>query len=88
MEAFTEDDVERVIEWFEKDPGDALVGEEVLDVPLAELRALFAVPDDDPDMLDVYEVEPREVAALQPHVAHPIDLGAYDYFVAAYRKEG
>ena len=81
-------EVERVLEWYEKDPGEALVGEEVLDAPLADLRQLFAVPDDDPAMLDVYEVEPREVEALQALVRHRIDLEAHDYFVAAYRKEG
>ena len=57
-------------------------------IDLAELKVLFA-PDeeDDPDMYLVYEVEPPEVPRLQQAVAHSIDLDAYDYFVAAYRKE-
>lgn len=91
MEPWTEAQVERVLEWYEKDPGDALVGEEVLrGVGLAELRALFGVPADDaedPDLLLPYEVEPSDVPTLQRAVSHRIDLDAYDYFVAAYRKE-
>ena len=82
------DETERVLEWYERDPGDTLVGDEVLDgVPLGTLREILSVPDDDPDMLDAYEVEPAEVEALQALVAHRIDLGAHDYFVAAYRRE-
>lgn len=79
--------VERVLEWYERDPGDALVGDEMLSAPLDTLRELLSVPDDDPDMLDAYEVEPSEVEALQALVAHRIDLDAYDYFVAAYRRD-
>ena len=86
MEAPDDAAVERVLEWYEKDPGDALVGDEVLTgLALADLREVLSVPDDDPDMLDVYEVEPAEVDRLQPFVTHRIDLDAHDYFVAAYR---
>ena len=91
MESWTEDDVERVLEWYEKEPGEALVGEEPLvGIGLADLRALFRPDDaDDPEMLLPYEVETAaEAAALQPAVAHRIDLDAYAYFVAAYRKGG
>ena len=89
METWPESDVERVLEWYEKDPGDALVGEETLHaIELPELLALFSPDPDDPEMYDVYEVEPKEVARLQEAVAHVIDLDAYDYFVAAYRREG
>ncbi len=89
METTDETAVERVLEWYEKDPGEALVGEEVLSgIDLYELKTLFSPDeDDDPDMYLVYEVEPPEVPRLQQAVAHPIDLDAYDYFVAAYRKE-
>ena len=81
--------VERVLEWYEKEPGEALVGEERLEgIGLDDLRALFR-PDDDPEMFLPYEVETaEEAAALQPAVRHRIDLGAYAYFVAAYRKDG
>lgn len=89
METLSEDDVERVLEWYEKEPGEALVGEERLSgIGLAELRALFGPdPEDDPTMYLPYEVETEEeVAVLQQAVEHRIDLGAYAYFVAAYRK--
>jgi hypothetical protein len=90
MELLSEDQVERVLEWYEKDPGDALVGDEPLaDIGLDELIELFQPdPDDDPLMHLVYEVEPHEVERLQRAVQHRIDLGAYDYFVAAYQKGG
>ena len=89
MELLSEDQVERVLEWYEKDPGEALVGDEPLDslfLPLADLVALFQPDADDPEMHLVYEVEPREVERLQIAVQHRIDLDAYDYFVAAYRR--
>ena len=86
MEVLPESQIERVLEWYEKDPGEALVGDETLTMPLADLVALFQPDDDDPDLLDVYEVEQAEVARLQKSVAHRIDLDAHDYFVAAYRK--
>lgn len=89
MELLSEDQVERVLEWYEKDPGDALVGDEPLtEIPLDELVELFRPDDDDPLMHLVYEVEPREVGRLQRAVRHAIDLDAYDYFVAAYQKGG
>ena len=87
MELLSEDQVERVLEWYEKDPGEALVGDEPLDtIPLADLVALFRPDAEDPEMHLVYEVEPREVERLQQAVQHRIDLDAHDYFVAAYRK--
>lgn len=86
MEVLTEDQIERVLEWYEKDPGEDLVGDEVLTVTLADLVALFRPDDDDPEMHLTYEIEPHEAKHLQESVAHRIDLDAYDYFVAAYRK--
>jgi hypothetical protein len=83
-----EADVERVLEWYEKEPGEALVGEERLaGIGLAELKALFGPDeDDDPAMYLTYEVETgEEVAVLQRAVQHRIDLDAFDYFVAAYQ---
>ena len=89
MELLSEDQVERVLEWYEKDPGDALVGDDPLtEIGLDELIELFRPDGDDPLMHLVYEVEPREVERLQRAVQHPIDLDAYDYFVAAYQKGG
>ncbi len=87
MELLSEDQIERVLEWYEKDPGEALVGDEPLDaIPLADLVALFRPDVEDPEMHLVYEVEPREVERLQLAVQHQIDLSAHDYFVAAYRR--
>jgi hypothetical protein len=90
MELQPRDEIERVLEWYEKDPGDALVGEEVLEgLGLDDLRALFGITPDDPDdpeLLLPYEVEPGDVATLQRAVRHRIDLDAYDYFVAAYER--
>lgn len=86
MEVLTEDQIERVLEWYEKDPGEDLVGDEALALPLADLVALFKPDDEDPEMHLVYEVEPHEADRLQAHVAHRIDLDAHDYFVSAYRK--
>ncbi|MFN3597549.1 MAG: hypothetical protein ACK41D_09800 [Rubricoccaceae bacterium] len=88
MELITEDQVVRVLEWYEKDPGEQLVGEEELvDVSLDALReALRADDPEDPALLLPYEVEPEDVPALQALVRHCIDLGAHDYFVAAYRR--
>ncbi len=86
MELISEDQVERVLEWYEKDPGEDLVGDEVLGLTLADLVALFRPDAEDAEMHLTYEVEPAEVARLQEAVAHRIDLAAYDYFVAAYRK--
>ena len=86
MEVLTEDQIERVLEWYEKDPGEDLVGDELLNLPLADLVALFRPDEDDLEMHLVYELEPHEAARLQASVVHRIDLDAYDYFVAAYRK--
>ncbi len=59
MEVLTEDQIERVLEWYEKDPGEDLVGDEVLTLPLAALVALFRPDDDDPEMHLAYELEPH-----------------------------
>lgn len=86
METWPEAQTVRVLEWYEKDPGEALVGDEELQgITVAELHALLQASDDDPDLHDAYEVEPHEVERLQQAVQHRIDLSAYDYFVAAYR---
>lgn len=90
MESPTPAAVERVLEWYEKDPGDALVGEEPLQgITLDELRALLGPDEDeDPDLYLHYEVTAADVPRLQQAVEHRIDLDAYDYFVAAYEAEG
>ena len=88
-EDLTEAEIERVLEWYEKAPGDDLVGDELLpDGSWETLVVIFDPEDDDAGMLDAYEVEEADVVALQKLVSHRIDLAKYDYFVAAYAKEG
>jgi hypothetical protein len=85
-----ESDVERVLEWYEQEPSDALIGEEVLrDLSLVELRELFGVrPDnrEDPAMYHAYPVEQSHVARIQRAVHHRLELDRFDYFVAAYQR--
>ena len=85
-----ESQVKRVLEWYEKDPGDALIGEEPLrDLRLDELRELFGVtPDDpeDPPMFYKYAVEPQHVGRVQQAVDHRVDLDRFDYLIAAYQR--
>jgi len=89
MELGHEPPIDRVLEWYEHEPGDDFIGEEALDdVSLAQLRAILNPSDDDPEMLQSYEVETEaEAEALQEFVRHGIDLQAHTYFVAAYRPE-
>jgi hypothetical protein len=76
--------VERLIVWYEKDPGDALVGEcELKGIRLEDIRKLFNEPEDDPLMYYCYEVKEAHVPFLQPYCDHRIDLEAYDYRVEA-----
>ncbi len=89
MELDPEAPVDRVLEWYEMEPGEELVGEETLvGLDLEDLRAIFQPDDDDPEMLLPYEIETvEEAAAIQPAVKHQIDLAAHTYFVAAYQPE-
>lgn len=81
----------RVLEWFEKSPGDKLVGTERLDgVNLSDLQSLFGVnPETDVDslMYDCYPVNQRHVSVLQRFVTHRIDLRLYDYFVSCFADD-
>jgi hypothetical protein len=81
--------IDRVLEWYQPEPGDDFVGEETLDgVSLEQLRAILRPSDDDPEMLQSYEVETEDEArALQQFVRHRIDLREHTYFVAAYQPE-
>lgn len=38
------------------------------------------MPTDDP-CFDTYPITPGNVAQIQPHVPHRMDLDAYDYFL-------
>jgi hypothetical protein len=68
---------------FERDPGDALVGEWPLEgIDLTELREMFELPADEP-LYDSYPVRAVDVPRLQETVSHKIDLDAFEYFVEA-----
>ena len=68
---------------FEKDPGEALIGEWPLDgISLAELQQMFGLPVDEP-LYDSYPVRAVDVPRLQETLSHEIDLEAFDYFVEA-----
>ncbi|MEN9360664.1 MAG: Cloacin immunity protein [Verrucomicrobiota bacterium] len=85
----TEAEIERVLEWYYKAPSEDLAGEEILpDGSWESLVVIFDPEDEDAGMLDAYEVEQGDVEALQKLVSHRIDLAKFDYFVAAYAKEG
>ncbi|MEP0548748.1 MAG: hypothetical protein ABJF88_17565 [Rhodothermales bacterium] len=87
MNSHSEADVLRVLEWYEKDPGIELVGEEALrGIGLDELLALFTPFVEDPVLFYKYEVGAKEAEMLQRAVQHQIDLGTYDYLIAAYQK--
>lgn len=72
----------RVLEWYEKDPGDRLVGEEVLLViTLEELQEIFEIEKNNP-MYDCYKVEMKEANKLLKFIKTEINAEQYDYFVA------
>lgn len=74
--------VVRVLEWYEKDPGDCLIGEEVLlGVTLEELQEIFEIEKSNP-MYDCYKVEIKEANKLQNFIKTKIDTEQYNYFVA------
>jgi hypothetical protein len=75
--------IERFIRWFEKDPGDALVGEsELSKVSLSSLQKEFGVQPDNP-MYDCFSVEPKHLDFLDKYCDVDIDLSKFDYFIEA-----
>ena len=69
-----------VISAYEKH-GDRLVREHSLaDVDVAMLRRLWGRPDDDP-MYDSYPVDGTIADAMAEHVAEPMELDQFDYFL-------
>lgn len=65
------------------DPSGEYLGERVLAVPIAELRAMFGLDPTD-DMLGVYAVGEKQAEALVRLLGEPIDLGAHAFFVESY----
>lgn len=68
-----------VLQWFELDPGEWLVGKENLDVSMKALQEIYEL---DEIMVDGYAVEQKHVKELQKYARHKINLNQYDYFVA------
>ena len=65
---------------FEKDPGDAHIGDVDLNISEEELQKLFGL---DEPIIACYDVEPQHLHLLQTKTTHRIDLDQYDYFVEA-----
>jgi len=69
------------LEWFEKDPGDALIGETELDLTFSEVRRLFGLPESDPLDGGI----PVSQAVLD-YLPGKHDAGKYDYFISVEAK--
>jgi hypothetical protein len=84
----SEETVVRVLErWAKGDTDEYLGAEELRGISLSELRTLFTLEQSaDPCMFNQYLVGERQVSRLRDAVSQPIDVAAYDYFVAAYQK--
>ncbi len=73
----------RMIRWYEKPPGDKLVGEaELVGITLAELQELFGANASD-SMCDCWPVGKDHAGGLAPFLSVPIKLNDYEYFVEA-----
>lgn len=76
-------EVVRVLRWYEKAPGERLLGEVI--IPGAELhvlRRVFGVPPSDP-MYDCWPVGPLQVAEVSAMAGFALDLERFCYFVEA-----
>jgi hypothetical protein len=77
----------RVLEWFEKDPGDALVGRaELHGATLRDLQRPWGLPADDP-MVDCYPVGEMQRDAVAAWAGMTLDLERADYFVSCYTRD-
>jgi hypothetical protein len=79
--------LERVVEWYEKAPGDALVGEQPLyGVRLAELQKLWSLPPSDPMVL-CYPVTEAQRPYIEAHAGIQLRLDDFDYFVGCWTND-
>lgn len=79
--------LERVVEWYEKAPGDALVGEQRLcDVQLAELQKLWSLPPTDPMVL-CYPIGEGQRAYVEAHTGLSLRLEEFDYFIVCLTND-
>jgi hypothetical protein len=75
-------EVVRTLEWFAADG--SFAGEAVMPTArLAELQALFGVPDDNP-MCDCWPVGPVQAGRVSELAGVPLDLDRFSYFVSAH----
>ena len=75
-------EVRRMVYWFDK-ASDSFVGKaELHDITLLELQRMFNVPADNP-MYDCWPIYAEHLGALMPHLAVPVDVDRYAYFVEA-----
>ena len=67
--------------WYEKDPGEFIIDNCILDITTEQLKVIF----DDPDFDKTPGCSPvntEHIAKkLQPYTSHKIDLNKYDYFL-------
>ena len=76
-------DVARLLRWFDKGPGEILVGEAIMpDATLAELQALFDVPAENP-MSGCWDVRPAQVDAVAALARVSLNLNRYSHQVQA-----
>jgi hypothetical protein len=79
--------LERVVEWYEKAPGDALVSEQRLcGVQLAELQKLWSLPATDPMVL-CYPVGEAQRPYIEAHTGLSLRLDEFDYFVVCLTND-
>ena len=69
----------RVLRWYEKN-GDALVGEQVLNIDLRSLQKLFGESRDSL-MFECYPVSRMQARYLQRRLRRSFDLNSYAYFL-------
>jgi hypothetical protein len=79
--------LERVVEWYEKEPGDALVGEQPLrGIRLAELQKLWSLPPGDPMVL-CYPVSEAQRPYIEAHAGIQLRLDDFDYFLVCLTND-
>ena len=79
--------LERVVEWYEKDPDDALVGEQRLcNAQLAELQKLWSLSPTDPMVL-CYPIGEAQRPYIEAHTGMSLRLDQFDYFVVCLTND-
>ena len=81
-------EVVRKLVWFEKNPGERMVGETILvEMALSRLQDAFGVEANNP-MFDSWPVEAVHLEFLKQHTTIEINTSKCDYFVEAEAVEG